>query len=531
MSEHLAQQPAPQQNYVATALAFFEEMGPAEAIVYSGRRYSYDEVRAAVLAMAGALRNNGVRGGMTVVAVTKNHPESIILQLALHLLGCRTGFVAIYAPLRDQLDFVSYAEADVLIHDPGMSGDLITAVLARGERPVLSLGPEEGRPDLLAEMVVAAAQPGGPAAGADGAGEQQASPVGEPQSLFYTSGTTGQPKVVLHKEGFYKALYLGGQFYRASGEPPMRHLGIPAFATTSGQMPAMLALFQGGAIILLTVFKMDEFLATIGRERITSTFLSPLRMQEVLGNPDLADVDTSTLRYLNCGGGGVSAELMTRAIERFGPVLRTVYGMTEMPLITDYPFMDIDPAHPGRLASAGKPFADARIEVRDEQGNVLPPGETGEVWATGTLIMDGYVGQPELTSRMVVDGWLRTEDVGYTDADGYLYIVDRSRDVIITGKGTVKVYSRVVEDVLVSHPAVRAAAVIGVPDEELGEAVHAYVMTTPGASVTTIELHDLVASELKEVYAPRDIEFVPELPLTPMDKVDKKVLRARYHGQ
>jgi acyl-CoA synthetase (AMP-forming)/AMP-acid ligase II len=518
MSEHPAES-APQPSYVDAALAFFAQMDSAEAIVHEDRRYTYAEVRAAVLAMASALTANGVRGGMTVVAVTGNHPEGVILQLALHLLGCRTGFVANWAPRQDQLSFL--ACADVLIHDSGLADDLIGDALAQAERPVLSLGPEDGRPDLLVAMVVAAAAGQLPSAAAAGA---------EPQALFYTSGTTGRPKLVLHGQRFYQALFLGGQFYRASGEPAMRHMSTQNFAMTAMQMPVLLALFQGGTAILTSSPPFAEFIGIIERERVTSVFLTPLRLGDLLDEPALAAADVSSLRYLNCGGAAAPPAILARAIERLGPVVRIVYGMMELPLITDYPFLTIDPERPDRLRSCGKPFADARIEVRDEQGNVLPTGETGEVWATGTLVMDEYAGQPELTRAALVDGWLRTEDVGYTDSDGFLYLVDRARDIVITTKRTVKVYSRMVEDVLVTHPGVRAAAVIGTPDEELGEAVTAFVVAAPGASVTAAELRELVASELKDPWVPRDVEFIGELPMTPADKVDKKALRARYQA-
>jgi acyl-CoA synthetase (AMP-forming)/AMP-acid ligase II len=507
-----------QDNYALKALDFFEQMGPAEAIVHSDRRFTYTEARSSILALARVLSDNGVRSGMTVAAVTKNHPESIFLQLALHLLGCRTGFVATYAPHRDQLDFIEHAGAQVLIHDSGMAGELIRDAVAQADRPVLCLGPEGDGPDLLAAMESAG-------------GELVPAGAAEPESLFYTSGTTGQPKLVLHPPRFYQALFMGGQFYRASGEPAMRHLGIPAFSTTSGQMPALLALFQGGAAILAAGFGMTEFLTTIVAERITSTFLSPLRLAEVLDEPALADTDCSGLRYLNVGGSAPSPGLVKRAIERFGPVIRVVYGLTEVPLVADYPFLPLDPDHPERLGSCGKAFADNRIEVRDDQGKSLPTGETGEVWVAGSLTMDEYLGQPGLTSETLVDGWCRTGDLGYLDSDGFLYLVDRAKDVVITGKGAAKVYSRVVEDQLLTHPEVRAAAVIGVPDDELGEAVHAFVTPAPGATVTAAELRDLVAGELKELYAPREIEFTNDLPLTPMDKIDKKALRARYHGK
>ena len=530
-----------EQNYVVRALEFFADLAATEAIVYGNRRFSYSGVRAAVLDMAAALHRHGVRPGMCVVAVTENHPESMFLQLALHLLGCRTGFVATYAPLRDQLDFIQHAGAEILIHDSDEGGELIKELGNAAEPSLLSLGPGGAGPDLLADTE-AAAQARSSGAQARSSAAEAAPPVPEhfglpfdpgsvttqPQSLFYTSGTTGQPKLVLHGHRFYQALFAGGQLYRAIGEPPMRHLGIPAFSTTSGQMPGLLALFQGGSVVLMDGFDMTTLLATLERERITSTFLSPLRLYDVLDEPLLAQTDCSRLRYLNCGGSAASPARLAQAIDRFGPVVRIVYGMTEAPLITDFPFLDHDPAHPERLRSCGKPFADARVEIRDDDGSVLPPGETGEVWVAGTLVMDEYWGQPELTAATLIGGWLDTGDVGYLDEDGYLYLVDRSKDIVITGKGAAKVYSRVVEDILVSHPGVRAAAVIGVPDEELGEAVHAFVVPEPGATVTAAQLRELVATDLKKLYAPRTVDFVDALPLTSTDKVDKKALRTRH---
>jgi acyl-CoA synthetase (AMP-forming)/AMP-acid ligase II len=210
-------------------------------------------------------------------------------------------------------------------------------------------------------------------------------------------------------------------------------------------------------------------------------------------------------------------------------VLRLVYGMTEVPLIADYPGMDLDPAHPERLRSCGRAYASNKVEVRGKDETVLPAGQTGTVWVTGPLVMDGYVGQPELTSRILVGGWLCTGDLGYTDPDGYLYLVDRAEDVITSGAPPVKIYSRVVEDVLAGHPGVRAAAVFGVADAEVGEAVVAFVIRAPGAGVTAAELHDLVAGELTAAHAPREVRFVSELPVTHADKVDKRALRVRYH--
>src|SRR5215472_3849463 len=523
MTEHPAQRRISEPSYVLPVLDFFARMGSAEAIVHGERRYTYTETRAAVLAMAAALTARGIRGDMTAVAVTRNHPESIILLLALHLLGCRAGFVAADAPREDQRDFIEQAGADVLIHDSGVAEELIGEAGAGAERLVLGLGPVAGHPDLLAEMVVAAA-----GSQANGAGAGGADAGHEPQSLFHTAGTTGPPKLVRHGQRFYQALYLRGQFSRASGERGMRHLGIFPLATTSGQVPALLALFGGGTAVLMTQFRAAQWLAAIERERVTSTLLNPPWLREVLAEPALAQADCTSLRRLNVGRGATPVTDLVQAIERFGPVVRVVYGMTEVPLIADYPRMDSDPAHPERLRSCGTAYANNKIEVRGEEGTVLPAGQTGTLWVTGPLVMDGYERQPELT-RILVGGWLCTEDLGYTDPDGYLYLVDRAEDVIHTGKPPEAVYSGMVEDVLTGHPGVRAAAVIGVPDSEIGEAVVAFVVRAPGAGVTGEQLHDLVAGELSEAHAPREVRFVSELPMTHADKVDKRALRGRYH--
>jgi fatty-acyl-CoA synthase len=524
MSEHAAQRRSTEPNYVLQVLDFFARMGSAEAIVHGRRRYTYAETRAAVLAMATALAARGVRGDMTAVAVTRNHPESIILLLALHLLGCRAGFVAADAPRADQRDFIEQAGADVLVHDSGLADELLAGAAGGAARPVLGLGPGEGRPDLLAEMVVAAA-----GSQSNGEGIGGGAPGYEPQSLFHTAGTTGPPKLVRHRQRFYQALYLRGQFYRASGGPGLRHLGSFPLATTSGQVPALLALFQGGTAVLMTRFRAAEWLAAIEGERVTSTLLSPPQLREVLTDPALAHADCASLRRLTCACGAAPGTDLVQAIERFGPVLRVVYGMTEAPLIADYPGMDLGPAHPERLRSCGTAYATNKIEVRAGNGTVLPAGQTGTIWVAAPLLMDGYVGQPGLTGRVLVDGWLCTEDLGYADPDGYLYLVDRAVDVITTGKPPVRVYSRVVEDVLAGHPGVRAAAVIGVPDRDLGEAPVAVVVRAAGSAVTAAELRELVAGELGLAPVPRDVHFVTELPATWAGKVDKQALRVRYH--
>ena len=373
-------------------------------------------------------------------------------------------------------------------------------------------------------MVVAAA--GSQANGAGGGGTDADY---EPQSLFHTAGTTGPPKLVRHGQRFYQALYLRGQFNRASGEPGMRHLGIFPFATTSGQVPALVALFQGGTAVLMTQFRAAQWLAAIERERVTSTLLSPPLLREVLAEPALAQANCASLRRLNCGCGAAPVTDLVQAIERFGPVVRVVYGMTEVPLIADYPGMDLDPAHPERLRSCGTAYANNKIEVRGGDGTVLPAGRDGHhlgdgAAGDGRLRGAARTDQQDPRGRLAVHRGPRLRRSGRLPVPGRQ---GRGRDP--TGGPPVQVYSRVVEDVLTGHPGVRAAAVIGVPDTELGEAVVAFVVRAPGTGVTAEELHDLVAGELTEAHAPREVQFVAELPTTPADKVDKRALRVRYH--
>jgi fatty-acyl-CoA synthase len=510
------------ENYVLRALAKFAAFGDADAIVHGGQRASYTEVRATTLRLAAALREQGIRPGTGVAMLTRNSLQTPSLQLALHLLGCRTMWIAAYEPPRIQAEFFEFAQAEVLIYSPGLANrEKVAADLAARDPSlrVLRLGDGDGPgTDLLAALP---AQP--PALDPAQAGA-------DPVSLFYSGGTTGRSKLVQHGQHFYHTMLDIAEYYLSVGEPPMRFLTTSGFTHTSGQMPAFLTLFEGGTLYQGLGFPDDfaaAFLAVIERERINSTFLTPALLYMILDSPALDATDTSSLRYLNVGGAAASPARLAQAIERFGPVLRIVYGSSEVPLITDYPFLDHDPDYPNRLSSCGLPFLDTEIEIRDEDGLAVPVGETGEVWVSGNLLMSGYWQRPDLTAETMVDKWLRTGDIGYLDQDGYLFLVDRLTDMIVSFLAATNVYARPIEDVLSGHPEVSVAAVIGVPDEAYGEAVRAYVVRTPGGSVIADELRELVRAELEDAYVPRDVEFTDDLPMTSLFKVDKKELRRR----
>ncbi|MEV0724709.1 AMP-binding protein [Micromonospora purpureochromogenes] len=494
-------------SYVHQALELFAGFGDREALVGDGRRLSYTEVADEVRGLAGALAAHGVRPGAAVLVMLGNAVEGPLLQLALHLLGCRTMWIAPVTSRREIDEFVRLARPDAFVHDAraadGLGAEIATSLPGV---PVLRLG---------AELT-----PGAPVELPD------APPA--PESFLQTSGTTGTPKLVHHRESFYRQILALAADFRAAGFPLLRHLSHSPMWLASGQITTLFNLFTGGVLFLRQQWDPVAFIGTVEQERINSTFVTPPMLYQVLDHPALDGADFSAMFMFNVGAGPAAPARLRQAIARFGPVLRIVYGLSEAVVITALPGLAEDPAHPERLRSCGKPYGDVAIEIRDADGRVLPPGADGEVWVRTNLSFAGYHGQPELTAETLVDGWVRTRDIGHLDDEGYLYLVDRLQDRILTRQRSWPIYSRPIEDVLAGHPEVRAAAVIGVPDPVAGELPHAYVVRAPRATVTGDELIALVTAELSETWAPGGVEFLDALPLNRSAKVDKLALRARH---
>ena len=504
-------------TYVTRALELFADYGEREALVQDDRRLSYRELRDLVLRMAAALRAFGVRPGSHILIMVANPLEGPILQLAVHLLGCRSFWVAPHTGRHEILDHVRRSAADAFVYDPRTQGQLAEEIGTSLGVPVFCLGPGGLGPDLLAERV------GTGEVGAEGH---------EPEAVLQSSGTTGTPKLVrLPHSYFRRVLAIAEQQFTSAGAPLLRHLSSSPMWLASGQITAFVNLFTGGVLFLDDAWTPGKFLATIERERINSTFVTPPMLYEVLDHPAAATTDLSHMFMFNVGAGPAAPSRLRQAIGYWGPVIRVVYGLAESVVTTALPGLTDDPAHPDRIRSAGTPYGDVRVEIRDEDGNPAPAGVDGEIWVSSGLNFAGYWDEPELTASTLVDGWVRTQDIGHLDEDGFLYIVDRRTDMIITRRTAWNVYSRPIEDVLAAHPQVRAAAVIGVPDPVDGEVVHAYVVPAPAATVTGEELAATVGTELNEMWQPRTVEFVDALPLTRANKIDKKALRARYAAE
>ncbi|MFI7672965.1 AMP-binding protein [Actinophytocola sp. NPDC049390] len=507
-------------DYVVRALELFAEYGDREALVIEDSRFTYTQVRAAVLDIAANLADLGLRPGTTVGVMLGYPPHAPMIQLALHLLGCRTAWLSNAASSRELTAYLDQVRPEVLLYEVAVHGERGRDIAARLGIPAFCVGPGGAGPDILAPRP------------SDAAPFDVDSATGAPESVFQTSGTTGVPKPLLHTAYLYEQLITLAEAILAAGEPRYRHLSVTPMWFVAGQTSAFLYLFTGGTLFVQRFFRAAEFLELLEHEQVNSTFITPLMLYELLDHPDLDRRDLSAMVVLSVGTAATNPVRLRQAVDRLGPVVRITYGLSESPFISAYPGVAADLDRPHRIGSCGPAYGDVRLEIRGQDGTtVLPPGETGELWVASKLNFAGYVGRPEQTAETLVDGWVRTGDMGHVDDDGYIYLTGRASDMIITTYGSHHIFPRAIEDALTTHPRVRAAAVIGVPHEELGEAAHAYVVLTEGAPVTEQELVDVVKERLTWVWAPRSFDFVDDLPRTGSGKTNTRRLREKYAAE
>jgi long-chain acyl-CoA synthetase len=349
--------------------------------------------------------------------------------------------------------------------------------------------------------------------------------------LYYTGGTTGRAKGVMlsHKNVVSNAFhmimatsYTGQDIYLHAG--PMFHLADIAstFAVT----------MVGGCHAFIPLFNPVHMLEAVRREKVTTTLIVPTMINALLNYPDVDNYDISSLRRITYGGSPMPLELLKKGLQKWGPIFVQAYGMTEAaPLLTMLDPQDcrVDgtPEQVRRLASCGKESLGIEVRVVNPDGEDVRPGEIGEIIARGPNIMLGYWRMPESTAAAIVDGWYHTGDLATIDEENFIYIVDRAKDMIISGGENI--YCVEVENALYSHPAVLEAAVVGIPDETWGEAVHAVVVCKPGANVSSDELILHARTQIASYKIPRSIEFRTEaLPKSGAGKILKRDLREKY---
>jgi acyl-CoA synthetase (AMP-forming)/AMP-acid ligase II len=343
--------------------------------------------------------------------------------------------------------------------------------------------------------------------------------------LLYTGGTTGVPKAAMLPERALAALAYGTALgWDLPAE--VRYLAVAPISHAAG-MPILPTLLRGGTVVLQSRFDPTAWLDAIPAERITLSLLVPTMIYALLDHPALEATDVSSLKTLMYGASPIAPTRLAEGIERIGPVFCQLYGQTEsFGQGTSLWRAHHDRTDLHRLTSCGTPMPFTRVAVRDDDGHRVADGTAGEICIQGPSVMQGYWKHEELTASTLAGSWLHTGDIGVRDDDGFFYLVDRKKDMIVSGG--FNVFPREIEDVLGEHPAVSTVAVIGVPDDKWGEAVKALVVLRPGAQADPAELTALVRERKGPVCAPKSVEFLDSLPVTAVGKADKKLLRARY---
>lgn len=339
-----------------------------------------------------------------------------------------------------------------------------------------------------------------------------------PHRLAYTGGTTGRPKAVIlgeRQERTQLTNYLKELIPDIGQGDVMLHAAALTHATSSFFLPHFVS---GACNVILDTFEPAQFLDVLEHEQATCTFLVPTMISMLLREAESRpQTPVTTLRYLAYGAAPISPSTAARAESLFGAVLTQDYGQAEAPMGITY----LRAADHDRIGSAGRAFASADVRLHDEDGKEAPVGQEGEVVVRGDIVMDGYWRRPEETATTLRNRWLHTGDIGRFDEDGFLYLLDRKNDVIISGG--FNVYPREVEDALMGHASVHEVAVVGIPDDLWGERVCAVVLADQ--TITADELIEFVRPKLANYKRPKEITFVADLPKSPAGKILRRSVR------
>jgi len=497
------------------------------AVVYKDIRRTFRELDRRVNSLARALRSLGLRKGDRVGILLRNCCEFIEIDFALS----KTGIVRV--PLNARLTgsdheyMLNDAEAETLIYGEGFR-EVVKAIRPRLQRVKRFIEVSEGlsredRSEALDYEALIQANP---------SDETPQAEIDEEDlhTLFYTSGTTGKPKgaMLTQKSWANVAINLLLDY----GPVTESDVILNTQPLSHGAGFFVLPYFVRGATnVLIPEFKPSLVFETIEREKVTVLKLVPSMLYQLLDAPEKTRYNLTSLHSIIYGGSPIAVPRLIEALRFFGQKLVQLYGQAEAPMCistlskSDH-LLEGSPEVLKRLSSAGKPCVNVEVRVVNEEGKDLRPGEVGEVIVRGYHIMKGYWKLPEATAEVLRDGWVHTGDLGYFDEGGFLFLVDRKRDVIISG--AFNIYPKEIEDVIVTHPKVKEAAVIGVPDEKWGEAVKAVVVPKEGVEIDPEEIIEHCRQHLASFKKPKSVDFVKELPRNPYGKVQKTVLREPY---
>jgi acyl-CoA synthetase (AMP-forming)/AMP-acid ligase II len=498
--------------------------GDRTAITFKDQSYTYNEMGHKSLCLDNALQKIGLKKGDKVAFLMANCPEYVFCEYAIAKIGGIRVPLAVLLSSNDHIYMMNQAECVALIYHESLASrvqdmlpqlETVKHFICASEDPAAVMDGHlhlqtliENHPPEVTKVVI-----------------DSEDLVG----IYYTGGTTGKPKGVMlsHRAWVYTILM------------EMLELGFgwqevflyPTPLTHAGGCLMLPVLLRGGRCVIIDHFDPKLLLEAIEKEKVTITFLVPTMIYVLLDYPDLKKYNLSSMRNIIYGASAIAPERLKQALNTFGPIFSQLFGQTEAPMmlsaLSKEEHIIEDPQREKEvLSSAGRPTFHAEIKLVDENGNEVKRGETGEVIARCENMMTGYFKNPEATAETIQNGWLHTGDIAKQDEEGLLYIVDRKKDMIVSGG--FNVFPREIEDVLFEHPAVKGAAVIGIPHEKWGEEVKAIVVLHDTKTATEEELIEFVKIRKGSLMAPKTVEFRDEIPLTNLGKVDKKTIRADF---
>jgi fatty-acyl-CoA synthase len=495
------------------------------AVTDEQRSYTYAEATTVSRHLASAMLMAGIKPGEPVAIFSQNDARVLLCMLAVF----RVGAVWIPVNYRESLetigDFLAYSDTGWLFYQRQFAEKVrgIRRRVPTLHRFICIDGDDQGA-EALEEVLKRGA--GGPELDWD-------DPFGSPERLMAiipTGGTTGASKGVrMTNLAWGTMTEIALSIWRRDEVTPVC-LSVAPLTHAAGVV-AMTLFGLGATNVVIGAFDATKVMESIQHHCVTHLFLPPTAYYALLAHPKVRTFDYSTLTFLIVGAAPVSPEMLKRGVEIFGPCICQCFGQTEAPMLLTW----LDPQtvaqaaaghHPERLYSCGKATAPVRIGIMDDNGQLVSAGERGEVVVRGSLVTPGYYNLPQATREIRAFGWHHTGDIGYLDEDGFLYLVDRKKDMIISGG--FNVYSSEVEATIAQIPQILECAVIGVPDDKWGEAVKAFVACHESMEVGDQQIIDHCRERLGGVKAPKSVEFLPALPKTPNGKVDKRALRARF---
>ena len=495
----------------------------APCLVCDGEVATYAEVQHLSGRIAAALVADGVEPGDKVAVLSANDPTSFTCVFGISRAG------AVWCPINprneaaENRELLDLFECSVLIFQASFAPlvDSIRAALPRLRTVVCIDADLEwalGWEDFLGR----------------GTGSVDRHAADDLAMIVGTGGTTGRPKGVMLTAANLEtmtAITLMSYPWPQGGARPT-YLALAPLTHAAGVL-CFPVLCHGGSIVIMRTPDVAGFLDNVEQHRVTHTFLPPTLIYMVLDHPSLQERDLSSLQCFWYGAAPMSASRLAEALTRIGPVMAQLFGQTEAPMMisTMAPRDHFDPDGSiarARLSSAGRPSPLVTVAIMAEDGRLLPRGERGEIVIRSSLVMRGYFHNEAATAEASAHGWHHTGDIGYLDDDGFLFIVDRAKDMVITGG--FNVYSTEVEQALMAHPAVADCAVIGLPDDKWGERLTAVLKVRPGSTLDTAELTSFVKARIGSVKTPKQVEIWDDLPRSKVGKVLKSEIKRQFLG-